>query len=118
MTYQKTIGKWGEQLAINFLSAKGYSLVDKNIFTPYGEIDLLMSFEKMLVFIEVKTRTSNSFGFPELSISKKKLLKMQASAEHYLQKLGFSGTWQLDAIAIVKIIGENPEITHFENVQP
>jgi putative endonuclease len=113
---KQKIGKWGEELASRFLINKGYKIIARNVRTPYGEIDILAESNNNLVFIEVKTRTNKVFGNPEVALSPRKLFHMETSALYYIQNNDYEGGWQLDAISILKI-GENPpEIVHFENV--
>jgi putative endonuclease len=113
---KQEIGRWGEQLASEYLAQKGYKILGRNIRTPYGEIDILALLDQTLIFVEVKTRTSNSFGNPENAITTRKLTHMEASALHYTQNIEYAGTWQWDAIAILKLATKPPEIVHFENV--
>ena len=72
----RNIGKWGEDLAAAYLEGKGYLILDRNVYTSYGEIDIITlqdyEDEKYLVFIEVKTRTTLEFGNPEDAITHQK----------------------------------------------
>lgn len=111
------IGKRGEQMAADYLVEKGYSILGRNIRTPYGEIDILARLDQILVFVEVKTRTSSTFGFPEISVSERKIAHMEESALHYTSENAFNGSWQLDVISITVRKGNSPEILHFENVK-
>jgi len=115
---RQNIGKWGEQIASDFLLQKGYKIIGKNIRTPHGEIDILAMLDQTLVFIEVKTRTNTIFGNPENALTPRKLLHMETSALFYIQKEEYDGDWQLDAISILKTGSTPPEIIHFENVTP
>ena len=102
MSRQKVIlGTWGENAAEKYLQEKGYEIICKNYRTPYGEIDIICSLMKNLVFVEVKTRKSKSFGYPEISVNSRKLVHMETSALHYVQESGFEGTWQIDVISIL-----------------
>ena len=113
---KQEFGKWGEQEAADYLLRKGYSILGKNIRTPHGEIDILASLDQILIFIEVKTRGSTTFGNPEIAIDARKLRHMEQSALFYVQKIDYAGTWQCDAIAILKSESQPIEIVHFENV--
>jgi putative endonuclease len=116
MTKQRqVIGRWGEETAAAYLMAHGYKILDRNVRTPYGEIDLVASQNDGVVFIEVRTRTSAWLGFPEESINLRKQEHMLASAEYYAEEHELDN-WQIDAIAIEGKPGENARITHFENV--
>jgi putative endonuclease len=111
------LGRWGEQQAGKFLQQKGYKILDRNVRTPYGEIDLIAQRAGVLVFVEVKTRSSRSFGNPEEAVTVSKLTHMIESAESYLlEHPDLEKDWQLDVIAIRKSSGQQPEIIHFENV--
>ena len=113
---KQELGKWGEQEAYDYLLRKGYKILGRNIRTPHGEIDILASLDQILIFVEVKTRGSTAFGNPEIAIDARKLNHMESSASFYVQKSDYSGTWQCDAIAILKSDSQPVEIVHFENV--
>lgn len=114
---QQVIGKWGESLAADFLSKKGYKILARNFRTEYGEIDLIVTREDVLIFVEVKTRTSNEFGYPEDAITKQKREHLLDSAQAYLQNHPeFEGDWRIDVIAIWRKDRNAPQqIIHFEN---
>ena len=113
-----SLGRWGEQVAACFLEETGYMILEANIRTHYGEIDLLAKKDDVLIFVEVKTRRSTSLGFPEISITPKKMMHIIASAEAYLQAHPeLTIDWRIDVISILRLDPEQPpEIAHFENV--
>ena len=115
MKHNQEIGKWGEQAAAEYLQHKGYEILDKNARTPFGEIDLVARLEVATVFVEVKARTTRSFGLPEEAITPRKLAHMRACAEHYAAGHEID-TWQLDVLAVEGLPGLPPRIEHFENV--
>ena len=68
-------GKYGEELAAEFLIKSGYKIIDKNYkFSRYGEIDIIALEKDTLCFIEVKTRTNNNFGSGLEAVTKEKLM--------------------------------------------
>lgn len=118
MTNKKiALGHWGEEQAEKYLLAKGYELIEKNVRTPYGEIDLVVRKGRRLCFVEVKTRTSIIFGNPEEAITDAKFSHMVESAESYLQEHpDFETDCQIDVVAIQTSTDRKKiEITHFEN---
>ena len=115
MNHNQTIGKWGESAAEAYLINKGYSILEKNLRTPYGEIDIVASIDGLIVLVEVKARTSRTFGLPEEALTYRKLRHMRACAEYYAASHDI-GTWQCDAIAVERIRNSAPQIEHFENV--
>lgn len=118
----RNIGKWGEDLAAAYLEGKGYLILDRNVYTSYGEIDIITlqdyEDEKYLVFIEVKTRTTLEFGNPEDAITRQKQEHLLAAIETYLQdNPDLDHPWRVDVIAIQKLSTELPvDIQHFESV--
>ena len=122
MNKNKKVGRWGESIAAAYLEGKGYSIVDRNYSTPEGEIDLIAVLkengEEILVFIEVKTRTSEKYGYPEEAITLRKWGRMLKAIERYMvDKSGYEGAWQIDEIAVQRLLESGPpDIDHFENV--
>jgi putative endonuclease len=114
---RQTLGRWGESQAADFLQRKVYTILERNFHSAYGEIDLIAKCQEALVFVEVKTRPSDAFGMPEISVTKRKQEHLIASAQSYLQeKSDFDIDWQIDVIAIRKRDRKPPpEIIHFEN---
>ena len=115
--YRQRVGRWGEKTAEDYLAAKGWHILERNIRSQYGEIDLLAQDGDMLVFVEVKTRTSSTFGLPEAGVTKTKQQHMLAAAQHYLQNHpDMNLDWRIDVIAILRSSPGKPvEISHFEN---
>ena len=113
MSRNQSIGRWGEQAAADHLSKHGYEIVARNVRTPYGEIDLIATKDGLTVFVEVKARTSKSFGPPELAVTPRKQAHMLACAEHYAQQNEIDH-WRIDVIAVERCDGAT-ELMHFEN---
>ena len=113
-THNQRIGQWGESAAVDTLSAQGCEIIARNVRTPYGEIDIIARRADVTLFVEVKTRTSDSFGLPEVAVSARKQQHMLAAAEHYAAENGIDH-WQIDVISVEGKPGMKPVITHFEN---
>ncbi len=112
------LGKWGELLAAEYLVEKGYTLILTNYRTPDGEIDLVVQKDAELVFVEVKTRQSLTFGMPEEAVNDEKLDHLESAIGHYLlQHQEFENNWRLDVISVIgSPSGMKPQIDWFENV--
>jgi putative endonuclease len=114
-------GKEGEEIARKFLIQKGFRLIESNYSNKLGEIDLIMSDNDVLVFVEVKLKVGDKFGLPEEMISKYKLNRIRRIAESFLVltpeiKRNFQ-KYRLDAVCIV--LSENKTVTrinHYENL--
>jgi putative endonuclease len=114
----RKIGNWGESRAREFLQARGFEVLDQNVYTEYGEIDLVARKDDRLHFVEVKTRQTGSYGHPEEAITPRKLQHMIESAQGYLQSYPDRETdYQIDVVAIQVDPQGNQDIWLFENVQ-
>lgn len=85
---RRDLGERGEALAWNFLRKQGYSLLEKNYRTRWGEIDIVARQEGAVVFLEVKTRRNQLFGAPEEAVNWRKRQKLVQLAQGYLQTKG------------------------------
>ena len=68
-THNQHLGRWGEQAARDYLTTMGLQIVTSNVRTAYGEIDVLARQGDTLVFCEVKTRRTRTFGHPEVAVT-------------------------------------------------
>jgi len=116
MKHNQRIGKWGEETAAEYLKQRGYEIIARNARTPFGEIDIIAKQADTLIFVEVKTRTSNKMGLPEESITPRKREHMLAAADYYAAEHEIDH-WQIDVIAIEGKPNSDiqPKITYFEN---
>jgi putative endonuclease len=113
---RKKTGAWGEEKAARYLENQGVKILKHNIYTPYGEIDLLGEDDGQLVFVEVKTLKSNKFGNPEISINSRKQSHMINSAMHYLQENDLlQRSWRIDVIALQAIPSTLLKFKWFKN---
>jgi putative endonuclease len=104
------LGKQGEHQAEEFLLQKGYATICRNYRYKRSEIDLIVQKENWLVFVEVKMRSSEAYGFPEESVNAAKRKKILEGAAHYLQETNWQGNVRYDIVAISK-----DKIEHFED---
>ena len=84
MYTNQEIGKLGEDIAVNYLKQKGYKILDRNFECRQGELDIIALDKKEIVFIEVKTRTSNRYGYPSEAVNKIKQKHMLQTIKYYL----------------------------------
>ena len=102
---RQIFGRQGEQDAAERAIRRGYSILERNYRTPYGEIDLILrSPENEIFFAEVKARTSTYFGYPESAVTEKKKSHIIRSAYYYLQQTFPDNDeipWHIDIIALV-----------------
>lgn len=99
--------KLGEDKACEYLKKLGFKIIDRNYRKGYGEIDIVATevtkkAGKVLVFVEVKTRTSNQFGSPLEAISYWKLRTLIKTAQFYkLTHPNLPESLRIDAVAVI-----------------
>jgi len=109
------LGKKGETKASEFLKAHGIEILTRNFRSPYGEVDIIGRVGEQIIFFEVKTRTSDTCGNPEDSVTPRKKEKLIATALYYLQEKDLlSSSWRIDVISIYSD-KETFEYEWFEN---
>lgn len=83
-SYNKDIGSFGEALARDYLISKGYKILNMNFRNKFGEIDIICKKNNLLIFCEIKSRYSNSFGYQIESITCYKQKQIIKLSELYL----------------------------------
>lgn len=115
----RDIGKFGENEARKFLENKGYSFVESNFFSAYGEIDLIMRQGDIIVFVEVKLRRGRRFGTAADAVNLRKLRKLAKTIQIWLAS--HNGTDAIVRFDVVEVYAEKPyiegksEINHIIN---
>ncbi len=83
MRISNPVARFGEEKACGYLIKKGYNIIDRNFRKGYGEIDIIATKDNILIFVEVKTRTTSLFGGAKEAISYLKLKKLTRTAQFY-----------------------------------
>lgn len=113
-----TKGRRGEALAAEYLSEHGFEVIEQNWHTKFGEIDLVVLKDSLVVFVEVKLKSGDIFGSPEEMITKQKIAQVLNNAQVYLltHPEFSSHKKRVDGVCIV-VDGESVlRITHYENI--
>ena len=98
---QQQFGKRSERMAAEFLKRRGYRILETNYRSAVGEIDIIASEKGVIVFVEVKARSSNRFGSPKGAVTPAKQRKISMAALDYLKRSGQVGTSaRFDVVAI------------------
>ena len=114
---RRQFGDRGEDLALSYFLRRGYTLVDRNWSCRLGEIDLILQKGETLHFVEVKTRHTLTYGYPEESITGKKLCHLARAIELYLEKTRRTPKdYCIDALAIIWLPGTAPEFYFIERI--
>jgi len=107
-----TVGKRGEDLAASYLRKLGYAIIGRCVRCGHGEIDIIARDKKTLVFVEVKTRTNDTYGSPEESIHSRKLRNLHRSAVLYLRTHPHDADVRFDVIAVQMGNNSQPVVRH------
>lgn len=113
-----SLGKYGEEIARKFFEELGYELVKQNFRYERAEIDLIFKNDdsRILVFVEVKTRRSKTFGEPEESVTASKQLQLIKSAEGFLMNNEeYTDYEKRFDVAAIFIQNGTEKINHIEN---
>lgn len=114
MAAHNELGKKGEDKAGQYLVANGYEILEHNYQYGKGEIDIICRKDDLLIFVEVKTRKTNAWGYPEMAVTKKKASLMMRTAYAYMEKVNHEWEIRFDIIAIT-MHKEGEELKHFED---
>jgi putative endonuclease len=109
---RRSLGEWGERQAEAYLREKGWRILERNIRTPVGEIDLVAQSGRDLVFVEVKTRRSDAFGVPQEAVGLRKQRQILRAAQWYLLQQGKDGFQPRFDVVAVTADGESPRFEH------
>jgi putative endonuclease len=109
-------GKKGEDMAAEFLQQQQFTILHRNWRHAHYEIDVIATRNKVLHFIEVKTRSSLLFGYPEDGVSRKKLQNLLNGAQAYMSKHPGWREVQYDILSITLLRNKSPEFFFIEDV--
>ena len=109
-------GRRGEELAVKYLSSQGYVIIARNYRASCGEVDIIAKEAGVLVFIEVKTRTSFDFGHPAESVNYRKRQQISKAALVYIGQQRLSGCpARFDVVSVLLPKGSEPRIELIRN---
>lgn len=118
MRVKDVLGRWGEELAATHLTAAGLQVVERNWRCPSGELDVVAWDGDVLVFVEVKTRSSTAFGDPAEALTKPKLVRIHRLAAAWIAahaddpRVSRRSTWRFDVVAIIRRGSDGPLLRH------
>ncbi|WP_026463456.1 YraN family protein [Adhaeribacter aquaticus] len=115
MAKHNITGAKGEELATSYLQQKGYLILKRNFRYKRAEIDIIAQKNNILVFAEVKTRTSSQYGYPEDFVNQKKINLFLLAAEEYITEINWLHDIRFDIIAITYSSANNSNILHIED---
>jgi putative endonuclease len=114
MAVHNELGKLGEDLAVQYLTDKGYEILERNWHNIHKEIDIIAKDGDDLVIVEVKARQTDEYGEPDIAVTKRKQRMLIAAANAYITRKGLDVETRFDIVSIVFKDGE-PVIEHIED---
>ena len=105
MNNRSILGKKGEDLAVQYLLEKGFTLLSRNWRYRHKEVDIIASDGHDLVFVEVKTRSSDWFGTPEEAVDGRKQRYLMDAAEAYIRTRAIDTNVRFDVVSIMLKMG-------------
>ncbi len=115
------VGQWGEMCAADYLQKHGYTLLGRNVRpNRHDELDLIAQIDEILVFVEVKTRSRETFGRPLRAVDKKKRHALNRAASAYLRQAKYPDLYyRFDVIEVLGQPEEGPPIIrHIDDAFP
>lgn len=110
MAEHNDLGQKGEQLACDFLRKKGYQILETNWYHGKAEIDIIAENDEFVVIVEVKTRSTNYFGEPEVFVDRQKQRHLIKAANAYALQHDIDKEIRFDIIAV--LMGGNAHKIH------
>lgn len=101
MALHNEFGRWGEDIAVDYLVKHGYKILDRNWQIDHKEIDIVATDGDMIVFIEVKTRSNINYGAPFEAVNRQKRKNLMIAMKRYLSIHRVYLPFRFDIISIV-----------------
>ena len=114
MSEHINLGKQGEKIAYLFLRKKGYEILATNFRYEKTEIDIICRNGNTIIFVEVKTRSTDAYGSPEEAVDLKKQDKIVHTAERFIEVHDMLGDIRFDVVSII-IDGRKSKVTHIKD---
>jgi putative endonuclease len=111
----RPLGISGEALAEEHLRGLGYQIVERDVRTPLGQLDLVVMDGKTLVFVEVKTRAGHGYGLPQEAVDPRKIGKLRQLGLYYLKMRPHRGSVRFDVVGLTVTEGRLVRVDHVKN---
>ncbi|WP_316804636.1 YraN family protein [Pedobacter nototheniae] len=115
MALHNDLGKLGESIGKRYLEEKGYEILDENWTYGKAEIDLIVYQNGLMVFVEIKSRSSVAFGQPEEFVNQAKQKQMELASLAYIEIMNHQNEIRFDVIAITFTKDHNYTLKHIED---
>ena len=115
MAAHNELGKWGEQIAAEYLQKKGYWIMFRDWKVGHRDLDIIAKQNDVVVIVEVKTRRNNHFGDTEMTIDRQKIRNLCIASNAFIKRLRIDNEIRFDIIAITGTPEVGYTINHIED---
>jgi putative endonuclease len=115
MASHNELGKWGEDVAAEYLERQGYTIIERDWKSGHRDLDIIALDGDTIVFVEVKTRSNRMFTDPEMAVDYQKIRHLQQAANHYIKYRHINHDIRFDIITVVGTMNDSPAIDHIKD---
>ena len=115
MSNNKELGDKGEKIAVKYLMHRGWEIMETNYRYSRYEIDIIGKRGDLLIFVEVKLRTDDTYGYPEDFVDKRKAEMIIAAADEYIYQINWNKNIRFDIMSILLKGNNDYSITYFKD---
>ncbi len=115
MAAHNELGKWGEQVAVEYLQKKGYQIMFRDWKIGHRDLDIIAKKDDVVVILEVRTRRNNHFGDAEMTIDRQKIKNICIASNAFVKRLKVDNDIRFDIIAITGTPDTGYTINHIED---
>ena len=115
MAAHNELGKWGEQVAVEYLQKKGYQIMFRDWKIGHRDLDIIAKKDDVVVILEVRTRRNNRFGDTEMTIDRQKIKNICIASNAFVKRLKVDNEIRFDIIAITGTPDTGYTINHIED---
>lgn len=112
-TEKRRRGDFGENLCCQFLLKNGYQILERNYLKTYGEVDVIALKDKVVSFVEVKTRKNSDFGYPSEFVNVSKQKRIIRASEAYILENNLDDYFI--SFDVCEVLTDSNEINYIEN---
>ncbi len=114
--WKQLLGRHGERKACAYLKKQGYRILGTNFRCKAGEVDIIAADHETLVFVEVKTRSSDQFGTPQEAVTAAKLRTLRQVAHYYLRETDAPNNMPVRYDILALTIDQNARVSNIEHI--
>lgn len=114
--YNKAVGAAGEKAAVNYLKKNKYKIIHTNFYVKGGEIDIIAQKDGYVIFVEVKTRTNDSYGSPLEAVGEIKQKRLILAGQIYMMQNNITDV-RFDVIGVnCEVLGNKIKIGEIQHI--